>query len=137
MHQHCFEIKAVRDVKIGAQLLAFLHSQGTLHKSLDAHQQVNTITKCLLRRKSKGKKIPKLTKQYCITFKALSMYHRRMNSPVVVPLSEGITASCIRVQMLWLQGNAECIHVNEFRDLAMSCLGFSSLRVQRHHSFYL
>lgn len=56
-------------------------------------------------------------KQYYITFEGPSMYHWKMNSPVVVPLFEGIITGCNKVQMLWLQGNVQCSHVIESSDL--------------------
>lgn len=59
----------------------------------------------------------KKKKQYCITFEGPSMYHRNMNSSVVVPLFEGMITGCNKAQMVWLQGNAECSHVVESSDL--------------------
>lgn len=138
MHHHYFAINCIRGVKTGAQLLAFQHSQGTFHnRSVLVHISRQNYHYVMSPDKKRTRKNPKPTKQYCATFEAPSMYHRKMNSSVAVPLFEGIMASCNKAQSLWLQGNAECSHRIEPSDLDVSHLGFSSLTVQRRVSFYL
>lgn len=63
-----------------------------------------------------------------MTFEGLSMYHWKMNWPVVVLLFDEIITSCNKLQMSWLQGKPECRHVIESCDHDGQHVGyFSSL----------